>query len=304
MSGLVWLASYPKSGNTWFRLLVANLLADDAPIDINDVPDRGGIASSRGEFEAVTLIESGLLTHEEADSLRPRVYTAVADRSDGDEDEVAAGPRLIKVHDAYVATPLGEPLLGAASAAILIVRDPRDVAPSLANHRRFSIDEAIDFMNKPVAAFAAGRWGQPPQMRQRLLDWSGHAASWLDQTDLPVRVVRYEDLDAAPVETFRAAMQFAGRSVSRSDAERAVEFAGFGRLQEQERERGFAEWRERRDGRRFFRRGESGGWRRELTADQVRRIEAAHGPMMARFGYRPAAQDCGATAPVSAGEVR
>ena len=46
MTRTMWLASYPKSGNTWFRMLVANLSATDKPMDINDLPERGGIASA------------------------------------------------------------------------------------------------------------------------------------------------------------------------------------------------------------------------------------------------------------------
>src|SRR5207248_10417657 len=57
-----WLASYPKSGNTWFRLLVANL-RQDKPVDINDLPEHSGIASARGLFDNVMLFPSGLLTH-------------------------------------------------------------------------------------------------------------------------------------------------------------------------------------------------------------------------------------------------
>ena len=57
----IWLASYPKSGNTWFRMLVANLSAKDGkPVDINDLPERGGIASARGPFD-----------HLSADRFRP-----------------------------------------------------------------------------------------------------------------------------------------------------------------------------------------------------------------------------------------
>ncbi len=118
-----------------------------------------------------------------------------------------------------------------------------------------------------------------------MLDWSGHAASWLGQGDLPVHLVRYEDLKAAPVETFRAAMDFVGQPCTRAEAEKAVDFAGFDRLQAQEKARGFTEWRPRRAGELFFRRGESQAWRRELTPDQARRIETAHAPMMARLGY-------------------
>ena len=62
----------------------------------------------------------------------------------------------MKAHDAYTLTPKGEPLLAGArgaDGAIVIVRDPRDVAPSLANHNRSSIDDAIAFMNDKNAGF-------------------------------------------------------------------------------------------------------------------------------------------------------
>jgi aryl sulfotransferase len=306
-----WLASYPKSGNTWFRLLIANLAPGDKPADINALPERGGIASGRGDFHFHTLIDSGLLTHDEADVLRPRVYEAIAEHGDGesadfghDESDQSRLPRLIKAHDAYLDTPLGEPLLAAARGArraILIVRDPRDVAPSLANHRRSTIDAAIDFLVDRQACFAAGARNQNAQLRQRLLDWSGHAASWLEQGDLPVHLVRYEDLKAAPVETFTAALDFLGVSFSPGEVERAVDFASFERLQAQEKANGFTEWRTQDGKSLFFRRGESQGWRRELTPDQVRRIEAAHAPMMARLGY---AIDAGVAPRQEASDVR
>ena len=37
---IVWLASFPKSGNTWARALLANyMLADDKPVAINRLSD-------------------------------------------------------------------------------------------------------------------------------------------------------------------------------------------------------------------------------------------------------------------------
>ena len=154
VTGIVWLASYPKSGNTWFRLLVANLSATDKPVDINAMGEHGGIASARGEFDSHTLLESGLLTHDEVDALRPRVYEFLAREAEG------RGPRMVKAHDAYLGTPLGEPMLRAAAGAIVIVRDPRDIAASLANHRRTSVDEAIAFMADKDACFSNGGKGQ------------------------------------------------------------------------------------------------------------------------------------------------
>jgi hypothetical protein len=76
---IVWLASYPKSGNTWLLIMLTNLARKDAPVDVNALAS-GGVASDRTTFDRLTLVESGLLTHDECDLLRPRVYEARARR--------------------------------------------------------------------------------------------------------------------------------------------------------------------------------------------------------------------------------
>ncbi len=292
MTRTVWLASYPKSGNTWLRMLIANLSANEAPMNINDLPQRGGIASARAPFDYLTLIDSGLLTHDEVDVLRPRVYEELARGAQDDEyDEPAAAPpvRFVKVHDAYTLTPAGEPLLAGrrgADAAIVIVRDPRDIVASLANHAAMSLDEAIAFLSDSQAAFSMRTDRQPSQLRQKLPGWSGHVASWLDQTDLPVHVVRYEDLQADTLGTLRGALAFAGLPASDEAMQRAVAFSGFAQLRDQEQAKGFREAPRPAAPGRFFRRGESGAWREELDAGQAARIEAAHAAMMCRLGYQ------------------
>ena len=62
-------------------------------------------------------------------------------------------------------------------------------------------------------------------------------------------------------------------------------FADFGQLRGQEQEKGFREAPRPYAGGNFFRRGEAGAWRDELSAEQIARIEAAHAPMMRRLGY-------------------
>jgi len=286
----IWLASYPKSGNTWFRMLVANLSAKDKPADINDLPERGGIASARGPFDYLTLIDSSLLTHDEIDCLRPRVYEELASGAQDDEyDKPEQAPlvRFVKVHDAYTRTPKGEPLLAGergGGGAIVIVRDPRDVAPSLANHNRVDIDDAIALMTNREAVTCARPGRLDTQLRQKLPGWSGHVASWLDQTDIAVHLVRYEDLQADAVATFRKALDFAGRPATDEEITRATAYADFAELRQQEQDKGFSET-PRRPGGPFFRRGRVGCWRDELTAEQVARIEIAHAPMMQRLGY-------------------
>lgn len=286
-----WLASYPKSGNTWFRMLVANL-RQDKPVDINNLPEHSGIASARSWFDNIMLFPSGLLTHEESDRLRPRVYEEIArDIGQGDLDgpEARIGDvRFVKTHDAWTYTSNGEPLLGGlkgADGAILIVRDPRDVAPSLANHNNQSIDQSIAFMADAKAAFCGHRDRQPNQLRQQLPRWNGYNASWLDQADIPIHLVRYEDMQTDAAGVFRRAIAFAGIEISADEAEQAVRFADFGELKKQETERGFREAPQAAVAGGFFRRGVSGAWHDELTTEQAAKIEADHADMMARLGY-------------------
>ena len=80
------------------------------------MPERSGIAGGRAEFVDVTLLDSGLLTHEEAESLRPRVYEALNVGRPEDDDEGAA-TRLIKVHGAYLPTPRRADAPGEAQGA-------------------------------------------------------------------------------------------------------------------------------------------------------------------------------------------
>lgn len=220
---------------------MANLSAADKPVDINDLPERSGIASARGPFDHLTLIESGLLTHEESERLRPRVYEELRRGAADDEYDAlqeAQPVRFVKCHDAYTYTANDDPLL---SGAIVIVRDPRDVAPSLANHSRLNIDQAIGRMNDSDFAFCGRLDEQANQLRQQLLGWSGHAESRLTQTDIPVHLIQYEHMKADAASILRRALAFAGREVREADIARAVAFADFSELKRQETEIGFRE---------------------------------------------------------------
>lgn len=276
--GIVWLASFPKSGNTWFRILLANLaMGERGPADINNLETSGGIASSRQEFEAETMLDSGLLSHDDIDCLRPKVHEAIA--------RDASDLRWIKVHDAFTKTKLGEPLLGRslAQAAVYLVRDPRDVAVSLAHHNGTTVDEAIELINSPDGAICGGHVGQALQLRQRLTGWSGHVTSWLDHADFAVHLLRYEDLVSAPVQYFSAALGATTGTAPTEDIERAVRHADFSELQRQEGEKGFTE--RVSSSAPFFRAGRVGGWRTTLSNDQVIAIEQRQGAVMARLGY-------------------
>jgi len=273
MSHLIWLASYPKSGNTWMRaLLTAYLGGPDAELDINDL-DASRHAASRPLFDRVTGLPSSSLLPDEVDVLRPQVYRAV--------NSECVEPMFLKVHDAW--RTVGQDALFPADCtrlAVLIVRNPLAVAPSLAEHSGRTIDGVIEVMADPDHALAGS--GSAAQLRQVMGSWSDHTGSWLERSGLPVHLVRYEDLRRDTASAFRGVVQACGLGVDEAAITAAVERTSFDRLREQEAETGF---RERLGSSPFFRRGMVDGWREELTDEQAARIRADHAEWMARLGY-------------------
>ncbi len=288
----LWLASYPKSGNTWMRMMIGALaVPEGGEVDINNLSPPDGIATARVTFDYHTLIDSSLLTYDEIDRLRPAVHAAGAaglrDEDNKAEPGESARARFVKTHDAYTLLVDGAPMLGGrrgADGAVLVVRDPRDVAPSFAHHNNLSLDEAIARMCDAADAMCDRPDRCAIQLRQQLLGWSGFAESWLSQTDLPILVVRYEDMQTDPAAALGRVMDFAGDPRADEALARAAALTDFAQLQRLEAETGFREAPPRAKGG-FFRRGEAGAWREELTPDEASRIEAAHGAMMGRLGY-------------------
>lgn len=273
---IIWLASYPGSGNTWMRVFLSNVLGEgERPADINDLHVRWH-AASRSAFDAYAGVRASELRDDEIDELRPAVYEALA----ADHQP----PWFVKIHDAFGYTRSGESLVSsrATRGAIYILRNPLDVAISWAYNRDVRIDHAIALMSDDTCTLAASPDGIVPQVRQYLGTWSAHVCGWVD-APLPVHVIRYEDLQADPVAAFGGAVAFAGLDVTRERLQRAIEFSRFSELRQQEEAAGFR-GRSRRS-LRFFRRGQVDAWRDELTADQAARIVAAHGTVMRRFGY-------------------
>lgn len=273
MSGIIWLASYPKSGNTWLRIFLANLLRDDeGPLHINDLSLP--VAANRQIFDDAAGVEASDLTEEEIARYRPRVFRCLAATS--------MSTVFLKTHDAYTILPGGEPLIptDVSIGAIYIVRNPLDVAISFAHHSGATLDRVITVMAEDHAFTY-----DPPtrNLSQRLLSWNGHVLSWVDDTPFPVHVVRYEDMLDQPLETFRGIASFCRLPCDSARVARAVRHSSFDRLRGQERASGFIE--RPQSASMFFREGKANVWRDVLSPSQVDRILGDHGAVMRRFGY-------------------
>lgn len=274
MGAIIWLASYPKSGNTWMRAFLHNLLMNaQEPVDINELHYftlGEGNPRFYKPFAARPLNE---LPESEIMALRPKVHELLTQTS---PDSV-----FVKTHHF-----LGEiddmPLITMAhtAGAIYVVRNPLDVVLSYASHFGVSADRAIE----ELANNGNGSKPSDQNMRQYYGSWSLNVGSWTQNTLPTLHVVRYEDMQDRPSETFAGVARFLGLDPPRERLERAIANASFGALKTQEEAHGFVE---RTEHARFFREGQSGAWRTALSDRQVAKVVADHRQQMARFGYVP-----------------
>jgi hypothetical protein len=275
---IIWLASYPKSGNTWFRAFLTALLGE-GDLNINEMKT-DGIFSSRAIFDNCTDMDSTELYDKEVKNLLPEVFKHQAELYTKDK-------LFIKIHDAYTLNSNGTPIVPdePTLCALYFIRNPLDVVGSFANHNGSTLDEAITLMNNPRGTLAK----QPKnknvntQFAQLMLSWSGHASSWTAGLPFPVMVIRYEDMLADPFNTFSRAVKFMKIDVSASHVEKAIAETKFEKLQKLESETGFMEKNKRSE--KFFRKGVAGNWVNELSPEQIKSIIDNHADVMRKYDY-------------------
>lgn len=271
----VWCASYPKSGNTWLRALLTAHAAGGA-VDINKL-DGGDQPGAHAMLFDVLGLGVSALANTDVEPLR-RLATQVS-------NQAAAGPQFRKVHDAYGPACDGVPRFLPEHTRLVayVVRDPRAVAVSWAHHLDVPQEEAVRLMrDRPPMTHFGSPW-LSGESGYRLGTWSEHVESWLDQRDLPVEVVRYEDLLADPAAGLRRVLEAAGMEVHPDHLAAAAAACSFDALATQEIVGGFIE--APRADRPFFRRGEAASWQRELDPALASSIQRDHGAVMERLGY-------------------
>ena len=275
MGAIIWLASYPKSGNTWLRAFLHNLLRNpEEGYDINRLSDFTVGESDLNWYRLQDSRPQEEWTIEDVARMRPAVHRAM---TRAHPDTVFVKTHCAVMEDHGVPTVTFE----ATAGAIYVLRNPLDVAISYSHHLSQSLDTIIDYMAKPRA--------RTPQtddhVHEQLGSWSEHVESWTGRPSSGLHLVRYEDMLTKPNATFAGITRFLGLKPPRERLERAIRRCSFRVLQEQERRTGFKE--RSPSAKAFFREGKAGQWRRILTPEQIDRVIAAHRPQMERFGYFP-----------------
>ncbi|MDG2207974.1 MAG: sulfotransferase domain-containing protein [Pirellulales bacterium] len=273
MSGIIWLASYPKSGNTWLRAFLHNLLAPgDESYSINALDRFSLVDNNHHLFDP--FIDKPLADYslEEIAQLRPRVHERIARQ--------AKGTAYVKTHNMLVDSA-GTPMITPAftAGAIYIARNPLDVAVSYSHHLDRSIDETIDVLNRDGQLIE----GDNTNVYSVQGSWRQNVMSWTHKAHPSMHVVRYEDLHERAQKTFAGIARFLRIDANKAAIAKAIADASFTKLKAQEEASGFVEKAETT--KTFFRSGAVGEWKETLTDAQRARIVEANAEVMQRFDY-------------------
>ncbi|HMB60099.1 MAG TPA: sulfotransferase domain-containing protein [Xanthomonadales bacterium] len=276
MGHIVWVTSYPKSGNTWVRAFIYNLLVQPAkPAPLSEL-SRFFQGETKPRWYLPYAAGKNLAELEAAEvfSMRRQVHHDIALSS--------ANTVFAKSHSPFGSFN-GYPLQNTQvmSGAVYIMRNPLDVVLSVSDHFGLGIDESISFL--------ANEQNGTPTTDSNVADflgsWSNHVSTWTQKPQPQLVILKYEDLLDRPRKGFAAVARLLGFGSDSRRIHRAVEFSAFRQLKRLETRSGFSE--RSPHSRCFFRKGSKHQWANALSDDQIARVVDDHREQMQRFNYIP-----------------
>jgi hypothetical protein len=269
--GATWLASYPKSGNTWLRCLLEAYRRNGA-LDINDIRISSADASA-GMVQGISPLPLTALGLRGELLLRPAALLNQFAR--------LSQPIVCKTHFANIQPDGLPPLIPFefTKNAVYVVRDPRSVALSMSKFYQFTTEKTVQAMASKE--FVIG--GDEKFARCMLSSWSNHVASWTSETRYPVHIVRYEDMVTDTAKEIIEVLEFMEIEVDTKLVAKAIEAADISKLKASEESGGFKENMTPGKGA-FFTAGGT-RWQEELGKKWAAQIVEDHGEVMQAMQY-------------------
>ena len=273
---LRFLASYPRSGNTWTRLLLLSFLRRRGVVpaadDVRDIGKHLPWDTTTAYARMFVDKAPEELTPPEIAELRPKLHRWLARQQ-------TLQP-YVKTHSFY-GVAYGHPTFDQSvfGGAVYLIRNPLDVAPSLAKHFSYPVDNAIAVMGERLYVASGHDRGMPEPWGS----WSINGRSWVDLSGGRVVVVRYEDLVAEPESQFARVLAHLELQATEVEVRAAVADTSLDRLEKLEQTGKFRNPSKQSE--RFFGVGARHDFTKKLTPEQARAIILAHGLVMERFGY-------------------
>tara|TARA_B100002019_G_C21264869_1_gene598811 strand:+ start:2195 stop:3043 length:849 start_codon:yes stop_codon:yes gene_type:complete len=233
---IFWVASYPKSGNTWLRALLSSYYYSENGFFNQFLLNNIGQFPEKKFFEKFDY-DPTLVT----DTARFWIKAQEKINEDKKLKFLKTHNFLGKINDNNFTNKQN------TVGGVYIVRDPRNVITSLKNHYEFSIDQALNFMtNEKIYIFDKFKKNDYSDF-QFLSSWEKHYKSWKNQKNFPIKIIKYEDLSHKTFEIFKEIIEFINRSINSKNsfnitkAKNAIESTSFKKMKYIESNEGFKE---------------------------------------------------------------
>jgi len=275
---IIWLASYPKSGNTWVKLFLSAYLGNQnssRPFDINKMlipfslfPTNNLIKKFNFDFTNFEKIAEHWIPMQDYLNL-------------GTKENI-----FVKTHNA-ICTINGNKFTNKQNSlgAIYLVRDPRDIIISYSSFLNKSYDEVATYLFNNKSFELSNIDGK--QFDFTLIgSWSDNYNSWKNYKSIDVLIIKYEDLVSNTQNTFTKIIKYLNKidniKIDNEKIKSCINVTSFKNLRKIEEEKGFIE---KGFGEFFFRKGKVGDWKEKLNQDLVKKVEEKFKLEMKELGY-------------------
>ena len=287
---IFWISSYPKSGNTLVRAIIASLFfTKDGKFKFDQLKHTTQF-ESRNRLNLIKKLNVEDFLNLDQLKVLSKYWLTLQEK---ESMKINKGFGFVKSHSSYVAI-LNNWFTNSSNTAgyIYIVRDPRDVAISWAKHANLTYDESINFM---LDFNSCIEWAQanselPEHIKPRtfLSSWDEHVGSWVNNDLLvPKLILKYEDLVYKKKEVFDSIVNFFEKNfqinfkLTKIKINNIMKTTDFKMLKFQEKLTGFEEAQSGA----FFRKGTKNQWKDNLDVKQINKLENKFRDFMNKFGY-------------------
>ena len=283
---IFWIASYPKSGNTWLRALIsAYYYSKDGFFNQN-------ILKNIGQFpEKKYLTGFNHNPNEVGDTAK---FWIKAQEKINEDKKI----RFFKTHNIFGAVNNSKFSNKQNSAGcIYIVRDPRNVITSIKNHYELDDGKALEWMiNSKKFIYDVERVEQYGYSDfQFISSWSTNYKSWRIQKEIPIKIIRYEDLLKETYIVFKDVIEFINKilnikdKINKDKLKSSVGSTFFDKLKNDEKNNGFVEAVPSKNNKGkipFFNLGPDNDWKKILDKDQQTKLTDMFKEDLIELGYK------------------